>query len=101
MKDRLELQALLEQILDSPNVYFQPPENLKMQYPCIRYQLDYQNLDHADNLPYRRDKRYLVTVIDQKPDSAIPDKIAELPMCRFSRFYTAGYLNHTVFNLYF
>jgi len=33
MGTRLELQNLLENILGSRNVYFQPPENLKLNYP--------------------------------------------------------------------
>jgi hypothetical protein len=40
-------------------------------------------------------------IIDQDPDSAIPPKVAALPMCLFNRFYTADNLNHDVYNLYF
>lgn len=45
--------------------------------------------------------RYTVTIIDRNPDSAIPNKVAELPLCSFNRFYTADNLNHFVYNLYF
>ena len=40
MPSRLELQTLLEEILGSRNVYFQPPESVKMNYPAIVYSLD-------------------------------------------------------------
>ena len=101
MKNRLGIQEFLEQLLGSANVYYQPPENLQMSYPAIRYELDYQDVDHADNVPYRWDERHLVTLIT--PDSEDPayKKLSLLPMCRFSRFYAAGHLNHYVFNLYF
>lgn len=99
--DRSLLQEILEMTLGSKNVYFQPPVNIQMKYPCIVYKRDYASTDHANNLPYRNTKRYAVTVIDQNPDSLIPDKIAKLPLCSFSRFYTADNLNHDVFNLYF
>lgn len=99
MAPRLELQALLEDL--APNVYFQPPENVKLAYPCIIYKRDYAQVQFADNNPYRNTKRYMVTVIDRDPDSAIPDKVAALPMCIFNRFYTADNLNHDVFNLFF
>lgn len=36
-KDRIGLSKLLREILDSDNVYFQPPESLKMNYPAIVY----------------------------------------------------------------
>ena len=37
MGSRLELQSKLEELLGSRNVYYQPPESLKMKYPAIRY----------------------------------------------------------------
>jgi hypothetical protein len=55
----------------------------------------------AGNIPYRRTKRYMVTVVDQNPDSDIPDKVASLPTATFNRFYTADNLNHDVYRLYF
>lgn len=101
MAPRLELQALLVSLLGSNNVYFQPPPSLNMSYPCIVYKRDYQDSDFANNKPYKHKKRYLVTVIDRDPDSDIPDKVRELPMCVYDRFYTADNLNHDVFNLFF
>jgi hypothetical protein len=72
-----------------------------MQYPCIVYKRDSADSEFAGNLPYRYTKRYQVTVIDQDPDSDIPDQIAKLPLCRFDRHFTADNLNHDVFNMYF
>jgi hypothetical protein len=46
-------------------------------------------------------KQYQVTVIDQDPDSGLPDKVEELPLCAFDRFFATENLNHHVFNLYF
>jgi hypothetical protein len=96
---RLELQSLLETL--TPKVYFQPPQNVKMEYPCIVYSRDYADTTFADDKPYRITKRYSVTVIDQNPDSDIPDKVAALPMCVFNRFFTSDNLNHDVYSLYF
>ena len=98
---RLQLQSLLEELLGSGEVYFQPPPNTAMQYPSIVYKMDLAETEFADNLPYRRTKRYQVTIIDQDPDSAIPDKVADLPMCLFERHFTAGNLHHHIYNLYF
>lgn len=99
--DRLQLQSLLESVLGSDKVYFQPPPTLAMSYPCIVYARDFANTQFADNSPYRRTKRYMVTVIAQDPDSVIPDEIAKLPMCLFERHFTAGNLHHDVYNIYF
>lgn len=101
MGQRLALHQILKMTLGTSNVYFQPPENLMMQYPCIVYKRDSANSQFADNKTYLYKKRYLITVIDQNPDSAIPDKVAKLPLCTFLRFYTADNLNHDLFQLYF
>lgn len=101
MGTRLELQTLLEQTLGSRNVYFQPPETLKISYPCIIYTRDYAVTKFADNNPYTHTKRYSVTVIDKNPDSLIPDMIASMPLSTFVRHYTADNLNHDIYNVYF
>ncbi len=98
---RLELQSLLEVILGSENVYFQPPPNVKMQYPAIVYNRNDEDTEFSGNVPYIRTIRYQVTVIDRNPDSVIPAMIAALPMCTRNRFFAANNLNHDVFNLYF
>jgi hypothetical protein len=101
MGQRRDLQQLLESILGSSNVYFQPPSNLEMQYPCIVYKRDNANTKFAGNFPYRYKQRYQVTVIDRNPDSMVPLQISGLPMCLYDRFYTADNLNHDVFNIFF
>lgn len=90
---------LLRTIAD--HVYFQPPTNTGMQYPCIVYSQDDAQTLFADNLPYRYTKRYQVMVIDSDPDSLIPDSVASLSMSQFDRHYTADNLHHFVFSVYF
>lgn len=99
MAPRLQLQSLLEGITE--NVYFQPPTNIQLKYPCIIYHRDTAESAFANNKNYRYTKRYLVTVIDRNPDSDLPDQVAALPLCAFNRFFTADDLNHDVFNLFF
>lgn len=100
---RLELQTLLEGVLGSDHVYFQPPSNLTMQYPCIVYFHDMAKTEFAGNHPYSRAKRYQLTVIDRNPDSGmnISDDVAQLPLSVLDRVFTADNLHHYVFNLYF
>lgn len=101
MDRRLQLQALLEELLGSDEVHFQPPENLSMNYPAIIYERDFAEVSHADNAPYRHKKRYQVTIIDRDPDSPYPDAVANLPMCTFSRHFKADNLNHDIYSLYY
>lgn len=99
--DRLLLHDILTGIMGSNKVYFQPPTNLVMTYPCIRYERDQADTKFADNSPYRYTQRYKLTYISQTPDDAVKNSIAHLPMCLFNRFYTVGNLNHDVFVIYF
>lgn len=101
MADRTDLQTILEGILGSDHVYFQPPETFKLSYPCIVYSRTDIDTRFADNLPYSHTKEYTLTVMDRDPDSNIPNRIADLPKCRFDRHYAANQLNHDVFTILF
>lgn len=98
---REALQARLELILGSDKVYFQPPENIQMEYPCIVYKRDSAETLFADNNPYRYEQRYQVTYISRNATDQARMKIAALPTCLFVRHYTVKNLNHDVFTLYF
>lgn len=100
-KNRLTLQTLLEELIGSKNVYYRPPENTKMQYPCIRYNRDNIVGEHADNVMYRKTNRYLLIVIDKNPDNPVIEKLLELPMCQFDRHYETDNLNHDVLVIYY
>lgn len=101
VQSRLDLHNLLVGLLETPNVYFQPKTNTKMEYPAIVYYLDDIDTAFADNNPYSQTLRYQVTAIVGDPDSPIPLKIAALPMNQFDRCFTADNLYHHVFSLYF
>src|SRR4051812_10975857 len=66
-KPRTELQTLLESLFedeeDEAHVYFQPPSNITMHYPCIVYRRDSSRTLFAGNEKYLHSKRYQVTVI--------------------------------------
>lgn len=106
-RSRIMLHNLLSQVMESinsewkNNLYFQPPETIHMNYPCIVYSINDFRTTFADNNPYFHCKRYTVTVIDRNPDSLIPDSVAQLPMCKFDRHFTSDNLHHNVFNLYY
>lgn len=101
MDRRSELGNLLRETLGSSNVYFQPPETVKLKYPCIIYSLSGERVLHADNAPHLHRDRYTINVIDKDPDSDIPNRIRALPYTAFDRFYTADNLNHFVYTIYF
>lgn len=97
---RLALDKVLKSI-PGAHVYYQPPTNVTMTYPAIRYERYRIDITSADNVPYLREPAFQVTVIDKDPDSPIVEAISKLPKCYFNRHYTAANLNHDVFVLYY
>lgn len=100
-RPRIEFKELLEATAPGAMVVGQKPGNVNMVYPAIRYVKNFEDVDHADNIPYYITDRYLVTCIEEDPDTPIAILIRELPWCAFNRFYVADSLNHTAYNIYF
>jgi hypothetical protein len=101
MSNRVDLQAKLERILGSRNVYYQPPETVKINYPAIVYSKDNITSRYADDQKYSKMDRYEIIVIDKKPDNDAINSILELPYSSFSRHYTSDNLHHDVLSLHY
>lgn len=100
------LHDILCGVLEAPfpdgedHCYFEPPANLVMAYPCIRYIHTNDRDQFADNKKYAKSKRYMVIVIDENPDSKIPERLDELPYSSLDRRYDADGLSHWVYVIY-
>lgn len=97
---RLELQSKFEELLNSRNVYYQPPASVKMVYPAIRYKKVDIDTKYANNKKYINKTLYEVMVIDPKPDNPVIEEILALPYSEYERWYAADGLNHDVIKLY-
>ena len=101
MKTRAELQAKLEELLGSSNVYYQPPATVRIKYPAIIFSKSRIDTLKANDSTYAKNKRYEIIVVDKKPDNPVIDKILDLPYCSYDRSYEADNLNHDVLTLYY
>lgn len=97
---RLKLQSMLEELLGSRNVYYNPPTNLRMEYDAIRYSLGTIQTKHANDAKYSKMKRYELIVITRNSDPEIVDKLLDLPYCSMGTPYKADNLNHYPLTLY-
>ena len=75
MADRLELHSVLQELLGSSNVYYQPPESIKMQYDAIRYSKKAIDSKYANDRKYSMTDCYEVIVISRLPDNPVIKKI--------------------------
>lgn len=100
MKTRADLSKELHALID--NVYFQPPESVKLKYPCIIYSLERPDVDYADDDLYSQFNHYNLILITQKPDSPLIDEIPRsFRFCSLDRPYVADNLYHYSFTLYY
>ena len=101
-KSRMSLHEELKCILGSSNVYYQPPETVKLSYPCFVYFKDGNYLMRADNKSYIDFNRYTVVHVGHDPDTDISDRMLKhFIRCRYDRRYTADNLTHDTFDLYY
>ena len=100
MADRLELHSVLQELLGSSNVYYQPPESIKMQYDAIRYSKKNIVSKYANDRKYSMMDCYEVTVISRLPDNPVIKKLLSLPYCSYDRHYVADNLHHDVLTIY-
>lgn len=101
MADRIELHSLLQELLGSDQVYYQPPESTKMSYPAIRYTKSTIRKRNANDRAYSMRDCYQLTVISKLPDDPVIKKLLELPYCSYDRHYVADNLNHDTLTIYY
>lgn len=102
MGSRLDLHSKLEELLESKNVYYQPPSSIKMTYPAIVYSKTNIQSKFANNRTYLNDRCYELVVISNRSDLPVIDKIlSEFSHISYSRHYIADNLHHDVLTLYY
>lgn len=98
--NRLELHAALVDVLGHGNIYFQPPSNVRLTYPCVVYELADIDSRYADNIAYRNMTQYTLTYISKDPDDeAIRTLLSEFTYISFTRFFVADNLNHYIYKI--
>lgn len=101
MADINSIIAFLRAILESDNVYFQPPPKFQMSYPCIVFFTDDLKTAHANNTVYSLDVAYSVTFITNITNQTVVYRLASLSKSSFDRHYISDLLHHYVFTIFF
>lgn len=100
MDRRLLLSAELHKFMD--NVYYEPPENMTLQYDCIIYKKDPDYQEKANNYNYISVDRYAITVVERKVDTGVAQAIRDhFPACTITNTFVSDSLHHTLLKLYF
>lgn len=100
MVKRLQLHHELLKFL--PIVYFQPPSNIQMNYPCIIYTKTGRNRHFGNDVIYLSQQGYQITVVEENPDSTIAEDVEKhFQNCVINQNYTIDNLYHTTLSLYY
>lgn len=102
MDKRLELQNKL-QTLDGVNkIYYQPPTNVMLQYPCIIYNDQPGKAIKASGTLYNYTDCYELMYIGKKPNKQIIQELLSIfKYINFDRTYVYDGLYHYVFTIYY
>lgn len=103
MGKRIDLHNILVECMEEcglhPNVYYQPPESVKMKYPCIVYTRQDIEYLYSDNRVYKGFPIYQITLISKDPDNPLVDYLPTKLLVSYDRHYVSDNLNHDIFRL--
>lgn len=98
-EDRMILGSFLENILGTKNIYFQPPDNIQINYPCIIFERTDVDSKKANNSVFIQQYRYKILVISKNPDELVLNKLSNIPNCSYEQHYIMNNLHHDVYSL--
>ena len=96
--------AELSELVNTGKVYFQPPANVHLEYPCFVLHRDpaaYQPKANDKNYLYR--PSYKVTYVNRdEPDPDVIQQVLEkFPYCRYTGHSVVDNLHHDYFTIYY
>lgn len=97
MRSRLELHNQLKAITD--HVYFQPPDNYELDYPCIVYAISDKTDIFANDSLFSSYVSYNVTYITEDPE-AVELILTEFQDIRYSKFDSLS-VTEGLYHLYY
>lgn len=100
MATQAELQTKLEELMGNKNVYYQPPQALRMSYDAIRYSLSRIDTRHANNGRYKNMNCYDLILITRRPDPEVLERLLDLPYSSLGKPYVSDNLYHYPITLY-
>lgn len=91
---REKLSIFMEECGETPKLYFQPAESVKLEYPCMIYHLKTLTSRKANDRPYHKTIAFDITYVTRSPASKVPTRMLAEPLFAFDRYYTAENLHH-------
>ena len=98
--NRYALHRELEE--HSDHVYYQPPSNIRMNFPCIVYNKIPKFKEYGNDGIYIKKQGYQITVMDKDPDSFTADDLEDhFQYCSITQYFTNDNIHHVILELYY
>ena len=97
---RLKLSARLHEMFPSINIYYDPLESVRMEYPAIVYKREKIDTMEANNKHYIVYDRYTITDIRKNADDEVLDALDGMPNTYHERPFIKDDLHHDTFTTY-
>ena len=95
-----ELRALQQDYLGYQHTYFEPPEEVRMQYDAVVYENQGMDVRRANNKSYLIRPTYQVTIISRDAETLLPRMIQEhFERCNPGRPFVRDNLYHFPFTI--
>ena len=99
---RVSLQRKLESLGDiTHKVYYQPPDDITIEYPCIIYERSNIKNTSADDTVYQQTYSYNIIVAEKSPVSALVEEVSKLTGIRFLNHYVRNKIIYDSFTISF
>lgn len=83
------------------NVYYQPPESVKLKYPCVIIKKNPGDTKPADNIKYIYSPSYTLTVIARDPNRTLAEQIfMAFLISRYDQNFVRDNLYHDVITVF-
>ncbi len=101
---RLYLHSLLETAFPGLALYYRPPGNLKLTYPCVVYEPKATEPSYSNNATYVVGTRFQVTILSDLPGYGNSRNIFDLPnqggvVISGNQSYVTSNIVHDVFTV--
>lgn len=98
---RIKMHNRFKELLESNEVYYNPPDGKKIKYPCIIYKDKNFDIRYASDKAYKYDRVYQVSLIGSRPIDDLKNKLLlELSYIRFDNSFVSDNLYHYVYTKY-
>lgn len=95
--------AELANLVSTGKVYFQPPANVQLEFPCFLFHRNDAYQPHADDINYLYRPAYKVTYINRdEPDPDIIETVLKtFKHCHYTGHSVVDNLHHDYFTIYY